>query len=262
MSHFSQDELRNILKMKLMNACTRTNARVCPELNILEASCNNGVIMAVVSGPNVIAQLNETCHTINNIAGYQVDSCKTSPHKPSSSMLMLIQVLAGIIAMLIVVAIVLGILLMWKGFHSKKRRTNIEAPTATVPPPSITLTNEPPRERQDQPPPMISPLPNQPDDVTSLSSSRPPPYAQVYVADHTFSQGYGSMASDSASRIASININPSHYTTSQNDDSGITQCILMLPHPPERVVYIVQPLQQTAINNTLHNNHSSSSVHV
>ena len=245
-----------------MDACSRTDALVCPELNISEVNCSNGTIMAVVSGPNVMAQLNETCYIISNISDHKVDSCKSSPHKPSSSMLMLIQVLAGIIAMLIVVAIVLSVLLMWKVFHSKKRRTNVEAPTATVSPPSITLTNEPPHEPQDQPP-VISPLPNQPEDVTSLSSSRPPPYAQVYVADHTFSQGYGSMASDSASRIASININPSHYTTSQNDDSGITQCILMLPHPPERVVYIVQPLQQTAINsNTLHNNHSSSSVHV
>ena len=254
-----------------MDACSRTDALVCPELNISEVNCSDGTIMAVVSGPNVTAWLNETCHTISNISDHKVDSCKSSPPTPSPTptpsstpptMVTLIKVLAGIIAMLIVVAIVLSVLLMWKVFHSKKRRTNVEAPTATVSPPSITLTNEPPHEPQDQPP-VISPLPNQPEDVTSLSSSRPPPYAQVYVGDHTFSQGYGSMASDSASRIASININPSHYTTSQNDDSGITQCILMLPHPPEHVVYIVQPLQQTAINsNTLHNNHSSSSVPV
>ena len=229
--------------------------------------------MAIVSGPNVTAQLNETCHTINNITDYEVVSCKsippTLPSPPPDLMMVLIKVLAGVIAMLIVVATVLGVLLTWKVFHSKKCRTNIEAPTATVSPPSITLTNEPSYEPQDQPPPVTS-LPNQPEDIPSLSSTRPPPYAHGYVGDHTFSQGYGSMASDSASRIAcqchlvgqqrdttSININRSNYA-SINDDSGI---IVMFPQRPaasaaaEPVIYIVHPVQQTTNNsNTLHNN--------
>ena len=226
--------------------------------------------MAIVSGPNVIAQLNDTCHTINNITGYEIVSCKpTSPSPPPDPMMVLIKVLAGVIAILVVAATVLGVLLMWKVFHSKKRRTNIEAPTATVSPPSITLTNEPSHESQDQPPPVTS-LPNQPEDIHSLSSTRPPPYAHGYVGDHTFSQGYGSMASDSASRIAyqchlvgqqrdttSISINRSNYA-SINDDSGI---IVMFPQRPaasaaaEPVIYIVHPVQQTTNNsNTLHNN--------
>ena len=153
---------------------------MCPKVTVIELSCNENILRALVSGTNVSIQLNQTCNVINKtrIGGSSVRSCEAVPRKPGPTpnpLMVQIISLFALVGVLITIAIVLSILLLFKMLkkHSTgscRRHCDIEAAKTSEENNEIALVEIQRRDDSQSHLHLPVPLPNQVDQTPSLPS--------------------------------------------------------------------------------------------